>query len=162
MRRQESNGFTIVEVIVTLVVVTLFLGFFFQMYISIEYQRMQVARHSLASDVAYTNLRKFVVRPTPSILPCVAETMDLTSSPDAKTGALIGHSDTDTDTTNSYGFRAEPTSVTEKLGNDVEQIVKAYAPQGCDEPDYTNTPLKIQSIVTYGNGEKVIHANFVN
>jgi prepilin-type N-terminal cleavage/methylation domain-containing protein len=155
-----ESGFTIIEVVITLAMLALFLTFFFQTYLAMESQRVTVAREALASDIADSNLRKFVTRPA-GLTCTVGGDMDLTAAnPETKVGTLVGsHTDT---TPNSYGFQAEPTSVTQKLGDTVTQSVRAFAPKGCTEPTYTNTPIKIEATVTFGATGKVVHASYVN
>lgn len=154
--KPRADGFTIIEVLVTLVVTALFLTVFFQAYLVVEAQRLGVARRAKASDMAYSNLRKFTVRP--STLTCDAATMDLTASDAAtKTGKLLGD-ETNTTTSSAYGFIAEPTGGTVSLGADTKQKVVAYAPQGCS--DFANSPIKIVSTVTYG-GDTIVHASYV-
>ena len=153
--RHSQQGFTIVEMIVTIVVAALFFTFFFQVYVILESQRLVVARQAKASDVAYSNLRKFTARPAG--LTCDS-TMDLVTN-GAASGKLLGDQ---TYTTNSstYGFLAEPTTVTQSLGPNSTQTVKAFAPSGC--ANFTSDPIKIVSTVTYGNnGDSVSHASYI-
>lgn len=138
----DSSGFTIIEVVVTLAVTALFLTFFFQMYLAMESQRISVARQALASDLAYSNLRKFTTRPAEAD-PCDAASMDLT-------GPLPNNG-------KDLTFIPEPT---EGLGSGVGQTVRAFAPKGCAL--FASNPVKIESTITYGNGEKVVHASYLN
>ena len=152
---ETQQGFTIIEMIVTIVVAALFFTLFFQVYVVLESQRVLVARQARASDVAYSNLRKFTARPAG--LACDSS-MDLAANNNA-TGKLLGDQ---TNTTNSsaYGFIAEPTSVTRALGTNATQTVLAFAPSGCT--NFANEPIKIVSTVTYGiNGDKVTHASYI-
>jgi Tfp pilus assembly protein FimT len=152
MRKQSnSSGFTIVEVIVTLAVTTLFLTLFFQVYLAMESQRIGVARQALASNIAYANLRKFTTRPA---IPSCTSAMDMTTS--NPTGLLLGD-----ENSSSYGFVPEPASSTNGLGANIHQTVKAYAPRGCTT--FSTDPIKIESTVSYGNnGDQVVHASYVN
>ncbi|MDB5177092.1 MAG: hypothetical protein JWN75_760 [Candidatus Saccharibacteria bacterium] len=144
MRDNNAEGFTIVEVIVTLVVVSLFLVGFFQSFLLLESQRINVARQAKASDVAFTNLRKYTTRP--SGLTCDTS------------GVILGNT-TQTGASSAYGFVAEPT---DGLGGSPFQEVRAYPTNGCDPATFAANPVKIQSTVTYGtNGDKVTHASFV-
>jgi Tfp pilus assembly protein FimT len=157
MRRTvDTSGFTIIEVIVTLGVTALFLTLFFQVFLTMESQRVSVARQALANDIAYANLRKFATRPT--IAPC-PDSMDLTTGdPATKPGLLIGD---ETGSVAAYGFVAEPTDVVRKLGSNIHQSVRAFAPKGCAA--LATTPIKIEATVSYGsNGDKVVHATYVN
>lgn len=156
-----SRGFTIIEVIVALAITSLFLTFFFQMYLAMESQRIGVARQALASDLAYSNLRKVTSRPAG--LPCDAAKMDLSAADGAaKQGLLLGDQ-TNVSTPSSFGFLAEPDSAVKSLGGNVQQLVKAYAPRGCTGTAFTDNPVKIESTVIYGSkAEKVIHAVYIN
>lgn len=134
----SESGFTIVEVIVTLIIVSLFLTVFFQSFLLLESQRINVARQAKASDIAYTNLRKFPSKP--STLNC------------NQTPIVIS--------TATYNFVAE--SDTTVIGANT-QTVTAYAPNGCDSTDTTkfkNDLVKIVSTVTYGS-ESISHVSYV-
>ena len=149
---KTEPGFTIVEMIVSIVVVNLFLALFFQTYILMESQRISVARQARASDIAYSNLRKFTTRPAG--LTCDS-TMEAGGS-----GKLLGDQ-TNTGTSSTYGFIAEPTSVTQSLGSNSTQQVRVFVTGSC--ADFATKPLKIISIVTYGTGnnDKVVHASYI-
>lgn len=153
--RQHHAGFTITEVVVALAVMILFLALFLQFFLTMTTQRVALSRQALASDIAYTNLRKFTTRPT---VTCDVSTMDLTTTPNAS-GKLLG--DETATAPNSYGFTAEPAGSTAALGPDAHQTVVALAPKGCGSPAYANTPLLIRSTVTYGS-DKAVHATLVN
>lgn len=161
LKPQQTAGFTIVEIVVTLALVSLFLTFFFQMFLATESQRIGVARQAQASDLAYSNLRKVTTRPAG--LPCDAAKMDLTASDGAtKEGLLIGDQN-NVSTPSSFGFLAEPVSVTKTLGDNVEQLMKVYAPRGCSGTAFTDNPIKVESTVIYGpKRDKVIHASYID
>ncbi len=63
-RGSNQKGYTIVEVVVTLMILGVFLAGFFQAFLLLESQRVSIAREATASDIAYSNLRKFTDRPT--------------------------------------------------------------------------------------------------
>ncbi len=161
LQSSTASGFTIVEIIVTLAMVSLFLTFFFQMYLAMESQRIAVARQAQASDLAYSNLRKITSRPAG--LPCDAAKMDLSAADGAtKAGLLLGDQ-TNVSTPSSFGFLAEPEAATKSLGGNVQQLIKAYAPRGCSGTAFTDNPVKIESIVIYGpRADKVVHAVYIN
>lgn len=147
MRKSQSSGFTIIETIVTLAIVVLFVTFFFQLYMTTESQRLASLRRTTASDLAYTNLRKFAAKPAG--LTCTAA-MDLSLSSSAG-GTVVSNG--------TYSFTAE--SVPAILGQNVTQVVTAYAPSGC--ASYNANPVKLISEVSYGsNNDKVVHAAYVN
>jgi Tfp pilus assembly protein FimT len=154
---RQSAGFTIVEVMVTLAMTALFLTFFFQMYLAMESQRIGVARQALASDIAYTNLRKFTK--IPSSLTC-SSSMDLVANSSA-TGFSLG-TQTDWQTPNIWGFQAESPASTKQLGSTSTQSIKAFAPKGCSGTTINGNLVKIESTVTYGaNNDKVVHASYI-
>lgn len=159
--RPHENGFTIVEIVVTLALTSLFLMFFFQMYLATESQRINVARQAQASDIAYSNLRKITARPAG--ITCDAAKMDLTATDGAtKPGLLIGDQ-TNMSTPSVFGFVAEPEPAIKGLGGNVEQIMKVYAPRGCDGTAFADNPIKLESTVMYGpNREKVTHAIYID
>jgi len=149
------SGFTIVEIVVTLVVLSIFVYGFFQTYMVIESQRIDVARQADASDIAYSNLRKVPSRPallTQQVCTANASIMDLTTgNPSTKTGLDI----------TQYGYKLEPDADAKKVLGPVEtQSLVAFAPEGCTDPNFS---LKIVSTVTYGTtGDKVSHARYIN
>jgi prepilin-type N-terminal cleavage/methylation domain-containing protein len=154
--RANQQGFTIIEVLVTLIVVSLFLYTFFQSYLTLESQRVNVARQAIASDVAYTNLRKITSRPAG--LTCDPATMDLTSGDTSlenrgKSGVNLFDP--------PYNYPKETnTETVGKLGTSSTQTLAVYAPNGCT--NFLGNPLKIVSTVTYGtNGDKVVHASYI-
>lgn len=153
----NQQGFTIVEMLVTIIVSSMFIILFFQLYLVLESQRIQVARQAKASDVAYSNLRKMTTRPANLTASLCDNNMDTAANPNAA-GLLLGDQ-TNTTTGSTYGFFAEPTSVTQSLGASTTQELRVFAPYGC--ANFTNSPLKIVSTVTFGNGDKVTHASFI-
>lgn len=153
--KTAQQGFTIVETVVTLVVLSVFLFSLFQTYMVVESQRLSVARQARASDIAYSNLRKVAARPTQlTIQVCNtnAAQMDLTAAnPSAETGLDI----------TQYGYALEPVaSVKQDLGSNATQTLVAYAPAGCT--NLLTSPIKVVSTVTYGYlGDKVSHARYI-
>ncbi len=157
--KRSSYGFTIIEVTITLAVVALFIMFFFQMYLTMESQRLSVLRRSIASNIAYSNMRKFAAKP--GIASCDIAKMDLTVNPNAP-GLVLGSNDNyPTSNRSAYGFVAEPPDSTKVLGQNAKQTILAFAPSGC--ANMNTLPIKIVSKVTYGTtGEEVSHAAFLN
>ncbi|AKM80329.1 MAG: hypothetical protein UW38_C0001G0475 [Candidatus Saccharibacteria bacterium GW2011_GWC2_44_17] len=150
-----SSGFTVVEVLVTLVIISLFMGLFFQTYMAMESQRLAVQKTVFASNIAYANLRKFSERPDSTKLSCTND-MNLASNPTAP-GIEIGGNNT---SPNTFGFVGE--NLTTSLGTDATQQVLIFAPNGCTR--FADMPLKIVSIVRYGpasNQEEIAHVSYV-
>ena len=146
---EKSNGFTIVEIIVTTVVLSIFLAGFFQAYVLVTTQRVSVARHATASDIAYTNLRKVTARPAG--LTC-----------NASSGYTLLSSSNGTDDTLKI-FRPENDST---LGSPRSQTVVAYPTAGCSGSNFADNPVKIVSTVIFngnslGREERIVHASFI-
>lgn len=140
--KNASSGFTIVETIVTLFVLSLFLALFFQAFIAMTSQRLSVAKQATANDIAYTNLRKIIARPTG--LTCQTSGYKLLSS-------------TDNTDDSTLTFRKETDTL---LGPGRSQSVIAYPTGAC--ADFATNPVKIVSTVTYNNGgTKVVHASYI-
>lgn len=144
---QRAAGFTVVETIVTLVVISIFLTAFFQTFLLLTSQRVKVARQAAASDIAYTNLRKVAARPTG--LAC-----------DATNGYTLLSSTNGTDDTTRF-FRSENDST---LGQQRTQRVIAYPTAGCTS--FATSPVKIVSTVTFDNNSpggavEVVHASYI-
>lgn len=158
----SEQAFTIVEVIVTMVIVSLFILGFFQTFMLLESQRLSVIRQAKASDISYINLRKYPQKPA---------NLDCTLTA-ATTGIVLGSTDSSI-ATSAYAF--VPESDTQTLGSTSVQTVRAYAPNGCAPIDPLNPldPLKFQdglvkivSTVTYpsgfgGGGSTVTHVSYV-
>ena len=146
---ENIKGFTIVEIIVTLTVLSIFLAGFFQAYLLMTAQRVKVARQAAASDIAYTNLRKVIARPAG--LTCNASTgHTLLSSTNGTDDAL-------------RTFRPESDANLVTLRS---QTVIAYPTAGCAGSAFTDNPVKIVSTVTFdanspGGAESVVHASFI-
>lgn len=156
---KHSKGFTIVEVMVTLVIVALFMTFFFQSYMAIESQRQAIQRRANASSIAYTNLRKFAQRPLSSPTAFSCDT-SMNGRDSTQPGKLLGDQTNTPASPSSYGFTAE--DATSLLGAGSSQEVRVFAPYGCLEFD--KMPLKIVSTVRYGTGtpqEEVVHVSFI-
>jgi prepilin-type N-terminal cleavage/methylation domain-containing protein len=132
-RQKPEAGFTIIEIIVTVVILGLFLGSMFQMFIVMESQRYIVAREANASDVAYTNLNKFNIPPVG--VTCSASGTELLDS-----------------------TTKESVPASSKI---TDQSVKAYPVNGCDGTNFRDNFVKIESTVTYEGGATVTHASYV-
>lgn len=142
----HSAGFTIVEMIVTVVLAGIFLTFFIQMYRATNAQQLSLIRQSTANDIARSNLAKF---PTAAALPTyVCSTTssnnpnNLTINPNAPGTSIPLIAPTATPS-GPGEVRREDTP--DNLGT-VTQEIRAFSPQGCG----ANEPIKILSRVTYG------------
>jgi len=165
--RDGEAGFTIAEMVITLVVLSLFLMLFFQLYILGLSQKNAVILRATANDIALNNLRKITSKDDiPAEDACDDTTNDSTNpnnatlnldlNNDGATGSsIIGQSPGDNNpypdspTLESLDNTGLPSSTT--------QTLYVIYPQGC----YDQNPAKIISIVTY-NSEIVTHATYVN
>ena len=179
MKHRVDAGFTVVEVVVTLVIISLFLTLFFQLFLVSQSQRVAVIQRAAANDIAQSNLRKItaktqVVDASPSAA-CDGTTsgggnpnnLIFSLSLNVNSGSIIA---TD-DSTNFPGAPAwgvdastptkpakEPITGTGLPTATTKQTLRVSYPRGCT----TLMPAKIISIVTYGSGESVVHAGYVN
>ncbi len=154
MVKARESGFTIVEVVVTMVILGAFIALFGQMYLVMESQRILVQRRATASDIAYKNLRKFPTAPVIDSLVCTTQQMNTRDFADATKGLLLGDQ-TNVTAPSTYGFVAESTR---QLGKGVTQKVVAYAPFGCD--DAGRKMIQIVSTVRF-NGEDIRHVSYI-
>lgn len=136
---KNSQGFTTIELLITLFVGFAFIATFFQLFTIIDQSTTESRWQSTASNLAYTNLRKFSTRP--ASFTCNSTT-DLTLNAFAP-GQVV--------------FNQGPGTY-EGLPGQVSQEIRAYAPAGCG-PDL---PTKLESTVTFGDNRKVTHATYVN
>lgn len=145
-----EQGFTIVEILVTTIIVALFVTGFFQAYVLLESQRVNILQQAKASDIAYSNLGKYPVKPSALTCPATSTT----------SGATLGDSSVNSATSPSlYNFIPETNIV--PLGSNTQQVIKAYAPNGCNGSDFVGGVVKIVSTVTYGSNGKVEHVSYV-
>lgn len=140
MEKNEQAGFTIVETIVTLVVLSLFLTLFFQMYLTSESQRIAVLRRSAANDIAMSNLKKISSK---AVVPAGQSC--------ANGGGTIPW---------SASLTTEPTDGTLlPPGTQTVQTLSVSYPYGCGAAQ----PAKITSTVSYSGGsETITRAELVN
>lgn len=138
-RQQMVGGFTIVELVVTIGVMSLFLTMFFQFYLANQSQQTAVLRQAAAHDLAKTNLRKVSSKAVPSALPAC------TTSNNLQAGGS---------TPSSITFTQE-TSIA-PLPSSTSQTLEVLYPYGCA----ADSPAQIISTVTYGS-ETVRHAGYV-
>lgn len=140
----RGEGFTIVEVAVTLVIISTFLVVILMMQTQVSNISILEVQQTKASYLAYGNMRKYVNDSPPTWFVC---------------------------NTTSAGNRYK---VMEVVGNFdglpgmVKQEVYASAPYGCrNDTSSLGMPIKVESIVEYGlpssgvgNGRKVTHATY--
>ncbi len=128
----QQSGFTVVELLTSIIVAALFVGVFYQLFVVLVSVNASARNMSQASSLAYSNMRRY---------PTAAST-NLTCS--TNTTSLIS-------TTGADSSYPELGSVTE--------VVTASFPYGCTA---IYDVIKLVSTVTYGTNSKVSHATYVN
>ena len=135
MKTQQS-GFTIVELLVTIITAVLFVGVFYQLFVVLVTVNADARNAAQASNLAYSNMRRY---------PTVAST-SLTCS--GTSTYLKGSATPNLVTNNAY----------QELGP-VDETVIASFPYGCTA---IYDVVKLVSTVTYGKGLKISHATYIN
>lgn len=137
--KTHEDGFSAVELLATLLIGSIFVLAFYQIYVVITQGNATAKREAIASDIAYSNLRKYTVRPS---FTCDTNT-DLVANSSAPGQVL-----------------STTTSATHpKLPGPVVETIRVWAPRGCD----ASYPVKIESNVEFGApARKVIHATYIN
>lgn len=167
--RKTEKGFTIAEMIVTLVVLSIFLTLFFQLFLLSLSQKKLVIMRATANDIAMNNLRKIN---STSLIPAAnaCDSADNGSAnpnnpllntalnADGAQGQIIAQSPASGSNPPFPGspqLAAEPLTGT-NLPSSTQQTLSVIYPQGCAPQN----PAKILSTVTYGS-ETVTHATYV-
>ncbi len=152
---QGSAGFTLVELLVTVVLAGIFLAFFTQMFRASSAQQISTARQSRANNIAFSNLNKF---PRPANI-SPAYVCDPSTTVATNTNNLaINPNAAGTVVLNNASSNREPTD--ESLGS-VVQEVRAFSPQGCVA---SGNLVKLVSKVQYGyvgQRDEVVYATYV-
>lgn len=159
--RTREHGFTVAEMIVALIVMSLFLTMFFQTYSTNESQRLAITRRAAAYDIATSNLSKISSK---TGLPTCSSSNDLTASPSSSGSIIATNKPAITPTWSTAaaltgatnGIATEPLTDT-PLPSDTTQELRVLYPQGCS----AQMPVTIVSIVNYGS-ESVRRAAFIN
>jgi|GEM_PF-3034068 len=141
--KKREYGFTITEILVTLFVISTFLGLFFQAYILMLSQRTAVVRQSKADSIARANLQLVSSAPQVTSSSCPADGWDLVSSPYVVQKVTL--------TTDHERER--------ELGTDSSAQLRMYCTSGL------NDAKRIVSKVTYkvnGVNRAVVYATIAN
>ncbi|MBI3494460.1 prepilin-type N-terminal cleavage/methylation domain-containing protein [Candidatus Saccharibacteria bacterium] len=128
----KQSGFTIIELLTTIIVAALFVGVFYQMFVILVGVNANARNVAQASNLAYSNMRRY---------PTAAST-GLTCS--ASSTNLLNTTGVDSD----YS----------ELGSVTETVTASY-PYGCSA---VYDVIKLVSVVTYRGATKVSYATYVN
>lgn len=170
VKNNTSEGFTIIEMVVSLAVVSLFLAIFFQLYSVNVAQQLAVSRRAAAYDIATSNLNK--ISEKTGLPACTAAINTLVnasnegavivsnapSTPAALTwaGVKAANDATTSITEATEGIEVESLTATSLPSSTVQELRISY-PRGCAP----QMPVAIISIVNYGS-ESVRRASFIN
>jgi len=146
---KNSDGFTIVEVAVTLVVIGIFSIVILMMQTQVSNISVLEVQHTKASYLAYSNMRKYANDSPPTWFECVAP------PPSTRTPGSV------------YSVMKSIGRV-DGLPGMVKQEVYVSAPYGCKSGTASfGMPIKVESVVEYGlpssgagSGRKVTHATY--
>lgn len=146
---KNSDGFTIVEVAVTLVVIGIFSIVILMMQTQVSNISVLEVQHTKASYLAYSNMRKYANDSPPTWFECVAP------PPSTRPPGSV------------YSVM-ESTGRVDGLPGMVRQEVYVSAPYGCKSGTASfGMPIKVESVVEYGlpssgagSGRKVTHATY--
>lgn len=146
---KNSDGFTIVEVAVTLVVIGIFSIVILMMQTQVSNISVLEVQHTKASYLAYSNMRKYANDSPPTWFECVAP------PPSTRPPGSV------------YSIMSSIGRV-DGLPGMVRQEVYVSAPYGCKSGTTSfGMPIKVESVVEYGlpssgagSGRKVTHATY--
>ena len=135
----HSQGFTLVEVIITILIASVFVIGIAQLYTSQNQVSTSLVAANNADLLAYNNLRTYAYGKAPTWFSCTYTG----GVPDAKT-------------------MLTSTSPVAGIPSPVTQTVVATAPYGCGGGSSgIGYPIKVVSTVTYGlSNTKVVHATY--
>jgi len=132
MKYQKQNGFTAIELLITIIVAGLFAVTFYQLFITINTSISTSKQRALANDLSYSYLRKYASVTAPTIT--CNTTTDVTQN---ATAAGV--------TLESGTLTREATG----LPSPITYQVVALAIYGCKD-SHTQSPLKIEAQVRFG------------
>ena len=146
---KNSDGFTIVEIAVTLVVIGIFSIVILMMQTQVSNISVLEVQHTKASYLAYSNMRKYANDSPPTWFECVAP------PPSTRPPGSV------------YSIMSSIGRV-DGLPGMVRQEVYVSAPYGCKSGTASfGMPIKVESVVEYGlpssgagSGRKVTHATY--
>lgn len=146
---KNSDGFTIVEVAVTLVAIGIFSIVILMMQTQVSNISVLEVQHTKASYLAYSNMRKYANDSPPTWFECVAP------PPSTRPPGSV------------YSIMSSIGRV-DGLPGMVRQEVYVSAPYGCKSGTASfGMPIKVESVVEYGlpssgagSGRKVTHATY--
>ncbi len=142
MNHTNQQGFTLVELLATIVIAAIFLVSAYQLVHTVSLFSITSSQQTIADELAYANLRQYANGSSPTWFTCIP------ASP----------------VTNPSTFDTLENIITDvdDLPSPVVQVVRANAPYGCSG-SASGLPIYVESYVTYGpTARKVTHATYVS
>lgn len=145
------------ELIIAITVSGLFLISIFQLLSSTNSLAIESSRRTVASNIAYNNMRKYANGQKPLWFNCIGDEATETTPPfsDGKTKPTA---------TGQVLMNITTNSIVQTLPAPVVENVIAIAPYGCGN-SAPGQPIRVQSQVTFGQGaaqRTVTHATYVS
>lgn len=139
INQSRNQGFTLVEILITVVIAAVFIITFSQLHIVHSRIGKMMSAYDTADLLAYNNLRTYAYGKAPSWFDCTYSG----GNPESKTKLNI-------------------TTPVEGIPSPVTQTVIATAPYGCGGGSTgSGYPIRVVSTVTYGPDAKVVvHATY--
>ena len=135
---RRDTGFTLVEVVVTLAFVSIMAAGILSILFQVGQLSIISQQRTTASYLAYSNMRKYVSDEPPVWFTCT------NGAPGVAQQTLI-----------------DQTGRVDGLPGEVRQLVTASAPYGCGGgTNSLGMPIRVESIVEYGGGRKVVHVSY--
>lgn len=135
--RQSESGFSLIELLATIVVSVIFLVSAYQLVGAITSLSVTASQVSIADDLAYANMRQYANGNSPIWFTC------------------------DPVNPTTFVTLLSSSSAVNRLPSPVSQVVRANAPYGCSGTA-SGMPIYVESYVTFGpNSRKVIHGTYV-
>ncbi|TAH33227.1 hypothetical protein EYC58_01190 [Candidatus Saccharibacteria bacterium] len=145
-----SDGFTVAELLVTLIVATMFIVTFYGMFISINSFNVAAKQRSLADNVAYSKIREYA---SPDISPATWFTCSTQTGSNNDNDRVV-NSDAAGTTIASGNLTTAETG----LPGPISYTVNALAIYGCAGAN-AGKPIRVRVDLTYGpKSEKITHA----
>lgn len=152
----SEQGFTAVELLITITVSAMFAIAFYQLFTSVNQSSSAARNRATANDIAYNNLRRYAS--------AGIEPSDWSPAFDCDESAGTANVNDVTIYSNAPGtvlMSGSLTSSSANLPGPITYSVKALAIFGCNTSN-TGKPIRVESQVTYGPRNTVIkHATLV-
>lgn len=141
---KNEKGFSTIELLITLFIATTFIIVFYQLFVLISGISSNGYQNSVASNLAYANMRLYATSSSPSSWFTCSSSTDLKTYPTATGQVLLSG------------------TATADLPPPVTQSVIATAPYGCSGTAL-GMPVKVDSTITYGpKNTTVSHSTYAS